>query len=77
MTTASASTEQAAMLFVQQLNQTQWHVIDSVGHWGSGVANWTDAVSNALWTARLTDRGVESVNLDGDRLLLLRPECGA
>jgi hypothetical protein len=77
--TGVANTQQTGMLTVTQLNQTQWHVVDSVGRWGSGVENWTGAVSTALWTALLTDRGVESVGLDGGRLLLLHPggqQCG-
>ncbi|NNG59776.1 hypothetical protein [Sphingomonas paucimobilis] len=69
--------QRTRMLTVQQLNHAQWHVVDSVGHWGSGVTNWPEAVSTALWTALLTDRGVESVSLEGDRLLLLRPGFGA
>lgn len=68
-----ANAQQDGMLTVTQLNQSQWHVVDSVGRWGSGVDNWTGAVSTALWAALLTDRGVESVGLDGTRLLLLHP----
>lgn len=70
---AVSNTQRAGMLTVAQLNHAQWHVIDSMGRWGSGVDNWTGAVSTALWMALLTDRGVESVSLNGDRLLLLHP----
>jgi hypothetical protein len=69
--------QHAGMLTVEQLTSTQWHVVDSAGHWGRGVSTWTDAVSAALWTALLTNRGVESIAFDGTRLLLLRPGQGA
>ncbi len=70
----SASVNQrTGMLIVQQLNHAQWHVVDSAGDWHSGVTNWVDATSNALLTTLVIDRGVESVSLDGDRLLLLHP----
>lgn len=65
----------ADVLVVQQLNHAQWHVIDPVGLCGSSVSGWVDAVSTALWAACLTGRGVETIDLDYDRLTLLRVGC--
>lgn len=69
--------QRAGMLIVEQLNHAQWHVVDVEGRWTFSVTGWAGAVSTALWAALLTDLGVASVGLDGDRLLLLHPGCGA
>lgn len=69
--------QRAALIRVQQLNHAQWHAIDGDGRWCSGVVNWPGAVSAALCEALLTNRGVESVDLNGGRLVLVRPETGA
>jgi hypothetical protein len=71
----AAVNQHAGMLTVEQLTRGQWHVIDMAGPYNSGVPDWVTALDKALWTALLTNRGVESVDLRGERLLLLHPGC--
>lgn len=69
--------QRAAMVIVEQLSHAQWHAVDAGTNWCSGVTNWVAAVDAALWAAMLTSSGVESIGLDGDRLLLLHSPVSA
>jgi hypothetical protein len=59
----------SAPILVIQLNHAQWHVLIP-GRFASGVGNYVAAVADGLEWGRLDGRRVESVGMDGTRLLL-------
>jgi hypothetical protein len=58
-----------ATIVVEQLNHTQWHAI-APGRGAGGVGNYVVALSDGLTWGVLDGRRVETVALDGTRLLM-------
>jgi hypothetical protein len=61
-------------IVVEQLNHCQWHVVSPrPGHLG-GAVSWVDAVADALVSGWAYELPVESLDLDGNRLILAHAE---
>jgi len=76
MTAAPASVAASSFVVVEQLNHAQWYASCPVGTWrASGVQNYAGAVADALWMAVGSGLGVQTIGLDGSRLILQHPEA--
>ena len=74
MSAADSVSQRTGMLVVQQLSHAQWHAFDPETTWTTGAVGWVEAVDRALWAGMLTGSGIESVDLNYNRIVLLHPE---
>jgi hypothetical protein len=57
-------------ILVEQLSHSQWHIVH--GPFTSGVSDYVSSVADALGWAAIYRRPVETVALNGTRLLMSR-----
>lgn len=62
--------ESVGPIRVEQLNHSQWHILH--GPCPSGVSDYVSAVADALGWGAIYRRPVETLSLDGTRLLISR-----
>lgn len=65
------------MTTIEQLNSSQWHAVseDPRGH--IGVGNYVHVLAMALVKSALHGGGIETVDLTGYRLTMVRDTAGA